>query len=104
MSTRRIFPVVEILESRIAPASTVFNFTDVDGDKVTVKVTNTGGTISDVSTHATVVAGQLQLLDLTDASYQGADVAITVVKAGGDGLVNVGRIRANGNDLGDVSI
>ncbi len=100
----RILPTIEILEARIAPASTMFTFADVDGDKVTVKATNTAATISDVSTHATIVAGQLQLLDLTDASYQGADVTVTVKKSGGDGLVNVGRINATGRDLGKVSI
>ncbi len=104
----KLYPVsrIEILENRIAPASTSTMFTDVDGDHVTIKVTNTGAAISDISTHLTFdCAGhQLELIDLTDPSYQGADVAITVKKAGGDGLVNVGRINATGRDLGNVSI
>src|SRR4051812_5000040 len=95
---------IEVLESRIAPASTSAVFTDVDGDKVTVKVTNVGAVIADIGPLLTFdgAGTQLEVIDLTDATFQGADVAITVVKTGGDGLVNVGRINASGRDLGSV--
>jgi hypothetical protein len=89
---------IETLEPRIAPAALIFN--DVDGDTVTINTT-----AGDVSARGTVVGGQLQLLDLTDASFQGASISVKVAKAGGgDGLVNIGRIDATSRDLGSVTI
>ena len=89
---------IEPLESRIAPAALVF--TDVDGDQVTINTT-----VGDVSTHGTVVGGQLRLLDLSDASFQDASISVKVAKGPlGDGLVNIGRINATMRDLGSVTI
>jgi hypothetical protein len=94
---------VELLEPRLAPAS-VLTFTDVDGDKVTI--TASRGDISGKATFANVGAGQqLQVLDLTDAAFQGANIRTAVTRAGaGDGLVNIGRINATGRDLGIVTV
>src|SRR3954468_19020276 len=90
---------IEPLESRIAPAS-IFNYTDVDGDLV--KITSSLG---DLAGHATLLNGQLQLLDLTDLSFEGTSIQFSVKKvAGGDGLANVGAINATDRNLGSVSI
>jgi hypothetical protein len=89
----------EPLELRFTPAS-VFAYTDIDGDKVTL--TATAGNLAG---HATIVSGQLQLLDLSDPSFNGASLTVSVVKAGaGDGLAAVGRINAGTNNLGAVAI
>ena len=98
---------IETLESRIAPAA-VFTFTDVDGD--VVKIVTSKGSNFDLANAAHVVGGQLQLLDLSAATFGGefdrADVSITAKRGpgGGDGFVNVGQIDASGRDLGAVSI
>ncbi len=97
---------IEILESRIAPAA-VFHFTDVDGDKVTVH--SSKGSNFALANAAHVVGGQLQLLDLSGASFgaefSGANISITATKsATGDGHVNVGFINATGEDLGMVKV
>jgi hypothetical protein len=94
---------VEVLESRIAPAS-VFTFTDVDGDKVTIK-----SSLGDLTGKATLVSAgageQLQLLDLTAAGFSGAELTVKVKKAaGGDGQVNIGYINATGIDLRKISV
>src|SRR4051812_28831158 len=96
---------IEPLESRIAPAS-VLLFTDGDGDSV--KVTSTVGDLNapGVATLNDFYAGKmLTLLDLRDASFQGASIKTIVTKApGGDGVVHIGRIDATGRDLGSVTI
>jgi hypothetical protein len=94
---------IEPLESRIAPAS--FGFTDVDGDKVVITTSGAGTLSSAAGGNITIVAGQLQFLDLTGAAFQGANVSIVATKGpGGDGFVNVGFINANGRDLGTVFV
>src|SRR5262245_59121748 len=101
--TRRTRLSIELLEPRLAPAS-VLNFTDVDGDKVSV--TSSRGDLSGKATFANVGVGQqLQVLDLTGAAFQGANVSTAVTRAvTGDGLVNIGRINATGRDLSTVTI
>src|SRR3954467_5559797 len=96
-------PRLEILEPRLAPASTL-TFTDVDGDHV--KIVSSLGDLAGKATLASFGAGdQLQTLDLTDPSFQGAAITISAVKApGGDGLVNVGFINATGVDLKSVIV
>lgn len=93
---------LEVLEARIAPAS-VLTYIDIDGDKVTIKSSK-----GDLSGHATFSGGdngQLQLLDLSDPSFAGANITFKVVKAGGgDGLAAVGRIDGGSNDLGRIVI
>src|SRR6266511_5648717 len=96
---------IELLESRIAPAS-VLAFTDVDGDKVKVIASSGDLNAAGVATFATVGAGQqLQLLTLADPSFTGANISTIVTKSPtGDGLVNIGRIDAFPRDLGKVTI
>ena len=90
---------IEPLESRIAPAS-VLTYNDVDGDKVTI--TSTVGTLDG---HATIIGGNLVLLNLSNPSFDGASITFSVKKAGtGDGLVAVGRIAGGANDFGKIII
>src|SRR5262245_12405457 len=100
--TRRTRLCLETLESRLAPAA--LTFIDVDGDKVSI--TSSAGDISKKATFENFGLGkQLQSLDLTDASFQGANISTSVARvATGDGLVNIGRINAVGRDLGKVTI
>ena len=95
--------MLETLEPRTVPAA-VFTFTDVDGDLV--KITASHGTNADLTAAAYVLNGQLQLLDLSAAVFQNADITASVVtrSAAGDGLVNIGHIDASGRDLGAVHI
>jgi hypothetical protein len=110
---------IEPLESRIAPASATFAFTDVDGDIITVKISVPGplqpADIEGAITKAETAVGsgkfQFQTLNLTDQKFQGASVNISAqpdptaaANAKGDGFVNVGFINANGRDLGKVSV
>ncbi|MGC3992071.1 MAG: hypothetical protein QM796_20735 [Chthoniobacteraceae bacterium] len=93
--------LIELLENRIAPAS-LYTYTDVDGDQVTIKASK--GNLQAVGV-VNLSAGQLQLLDLTDASFTGADITFKVTKvSGGDGLANVGYINASGHTLGKVVV
>src|SRR4026208_301877 len=95
LSIRRL----ETLESRIVPAS-MLTYTDIDGDKVAITAS-----VGNLTGHATVVGGQLQLLDISDASFNHANITFSVVKvAGGDGLAAVGRINGGTNDLGNVVV
>src|SRR5262245_43508546 len=96
-------PTVELLESRITPAS-MFTYSDGDGDQVTV--TSSRGDLAGTFQFATVGVGvELAVLDLTDPAFQGANLAVSVTRAGsGDGLTSVGGIKATGNDLGEVVI
>ncbi len=117
---------VEILESRIAPATLVnpstITFQDVDGDDVTLKLSkplldsettaNALLTFDAGTVNASNATGQqLQLLNLTalttPASADGLSISISAKRStttGGDGFVNVGRINATGIDLGKVKI
>jgi hypothetical protein len=89
----------ESLESRLTPAS-VLSYTDVDGDKVTIAAS--AGVLAG---HATIVGGQLRLLDISDPSFDHANLTVSAVRAGvGDGLAAVGRINAGTNDLGAVTV
>jgi hypothetical protein len=89
------------------PKATKATFRDVDGDTVTVKVTEGTLEAADFTLLPLSADGgaQLETLNLTDAGFAGATVTITVTKAAtGDGQVNIGRINAGTNDLGTVSI
>jgi hypothetical protein len=96
-------PVIEPLESRIAPAA-VFTFTDVDGDKV--KITASKGTSAELQAAAqfTGTTGQLTDLDLTSGKFNGANISIVVTQKAGDGKVNVGMIDSTGFNLGSVKV
>ena len=117
-------PMIEILESRIAPAG-VFYYTDGDGNKV--KVTSSVGTSAELA--SAVEAGlsnygsgqslltqphTLQVLNLATVAlgHDFANAAITITGTpstglgtlSGNGLVNVGEINANGINLKSVTI
>ena len=91
--------LIEPLEARIAPA-VVLTFVDgVDGDMVKI--------ISDKNLSGTVTFaanGSPSEITLTGAGMDGANIATVVTRvAGGDGLVNIGRITTS-LDLGNVVI
>jgi hypothetical protein len=84
--------------SAVAPSE--LTYTDIDGDKV--KITASAG---DLTGHATIVGGQLRLLDLSDRTFNGASITFTVTKAGnGDGLAAVGRINGGANRFGTIVV
>lgn len=116
---------LEALEARIAPAgvtsvphfdSSSTTFQDVDGDQVTVKFSK--NVLSSDSLQPGIFSftpgpnggKTLDSLDLThlglsSAKLRGLGVSITAEKSGGgDGLVNVGSILADGIDLGKVEV
>ncbi|HEX4085278.1 MAG TPA: hypothetical protein VHY22_10235, partial [Chthoniobacteraceae bacterium] len=95
--------MIELLESRIAPASLV-SYMDVDGDKVTISVSKGTISMSDL-TLSGGTSGILETLNLTDAGFNGANVTFHVAKGShGNGLANVGVINAGTNDLGAVTV
>src|SRR5438105_317730 len=106
---------IELLEDRITPNMSTLSivdahtatFNDVDGDRVTVKV-STGRLTSAVMIGGRLGVGdQLQSLDLTAPEFQNANVSIVATRdpvKGGDGLVNVGYLNAKGRDLGTVLV
>ena len=111
--------MIEILESRIAPAA-VFYFTDVDGDHV--KISSSLGTNTELAAAVTLgnaaqaAVGkphQLEMLTL-GSDFAGASISITATPSNdlntaspvksGDGFVNVGMINAPAIDLKSVTI
>jgi hypothetical protein len=102
--------IIEILESRIAPASFVnastITYTDPDGDLVTVHATKP---IFDAAfTGFTFVGNQLERLVL-GANAKGVSLSFTAKAQGlvGDGHVDIGAIDASGGggiDLGAILI
>ena len=129
----KTFPMIEILEQRIAPAAVLdartLLFTDTDGDAVTVTFSKDVflGTLAqrdatanlvfkfDVGTVANETAAeqQLQLIDftkfsssvLTGSVASGASMTITATAGvGGDGFVDVGAIKGTGISLGKITI
>jgi hypothetical protein len=85
-------------------------FTDVDGDLVTVKVSKGQLDPADftILQASGAVGVQLVKLDFSDdgAEFQAANLTITAKRTslGGDGIVNVGFVNAEGVDLGKVTI
>src|SRR5438132_10112278 len=103
--------LIELLESRIAPAVISFTYTDVDGDIVTVS--SSKGVKADLQNAANFdgTGHQLQRLDLSTGTFggefEGADISIVVTTQAlfsGDGHVNVGFIDATGRNLGIVTV
>ena len=124
VSTRRLFPSIEALEARIAPAAFgalgasvtevtlvskhVATFTDADGDLVKIQVSK--GTL-DQADFTLVAAGSgadLRKINFSDdaGEFAGANLTITAKRDtfAGNGFVNVGFIDSTGADLGKVSI
>jgi len=110
---------IEPLESRIAPAA-VFTFTDVDGDRVTVKTSKgTNDQLAAVITPYLVSSGllggkELQRISLTSnpSVFAGTDLTVTAVpqvlapgeSKSGDGSVDIGFIDSSNINLGAVKI
>jgi hypothetical protein len=107
---------LEPLEARIAPAGVITisgdaksaTWTDVDGDKVTLKITR--GALSDTlfdDDQSPTTGLLVRKLDLTDLSFTGASVTLSAVRdplLGGDNTVNLGFLDAAGHALGAVTI
>lgn len=109
---------IEPLESRIAPAFGFFTvsddgrsafYTDVDGDRVTVKTS--AGQFADpipggsLEVEAGPLGSQLRILDLSNAGFNNANITFSVVRVpGGDGLANVGHIAGGTNDFGSIVV
>src|SRR6266481_5392652 len=92
--------LIELLEPRIAPAA-VLNFTDVDGDHITIQIS--GGDITAI-THPSGQGVQIDAIDANQAA-NGADLIVSAVKAEhGDGHVNIGTIAAADVSLGRIAI
>lgn len=91
---------IEQLEERRAPAA-VFHYTDVDGDSVTLRISE--GSASDVELVFDASGHQLEELRLHAAIFKGADVSLTAKRADGpgDGRMNLGFLWATPG-LGDV--
>ena len=106
--------VIELLESRIAPATVLpgghaVSYTDVDGDVVMVTVSK--GTLTPNNfTFDTAFSDsgpqQLQSLLLNDPQFAGAAVSVVAkaVNGVGNGLANVGFIQAKDIDLASVKV
>ncbi|HEV7405508.1 MAG TPA: hypothetical protein VGO11_21365, partial [Chthoniobacteraceae bacterium] len=105
---------IEPLEPRIAPATLtghLLTYTDTDGDHVSIAIAkgsfagvvfsfDVGSMAGDNSVHQ-----QLRSIDFSGATdLDHPDLTMRVVKAGGDGLANVGVINATGHDLGAVTL
>ncbi len=80
-------------------------YPDLDGDTVTVTVNRGTLLASYFDMRAEGTAQVLETLDLRDPGFSGANVTITAKRgSSGDGQVNVGYIKATGNDLGAVKV
>lgn len=109
-------PIIETLESRIAPAGVISyssdlktaTWNDVDGDKVTLKVSTGALDDSLFTTDQTQAFGLLVTkLDLTALEFSGTNVLLSAVRdpiSGGDNTVNIGQLDATGHALGRVAI
>src|SRR5262245_44009285 len=99
-------PKVEVLESRVAPAS--ITFTDVDG--VIATITSSKGSaaqLQQVAIFAPEGLGQeLQELRLSDLpkAFKGAKISITKGTFDDAQLVHVGFVDATGIDLGKLTV
>jgi hypothetical protein len=87
----------------VSAAGTAITFDDVDGDIITIKATN-GKVTADMLVFGP--GGVLQMVDLTAANTlkDGANITFSVKQNGGNGVLNVGAIHAEGLRLGKVSV
>ena len=102
-------PTIELLESRIAPASIAITYADLDGDMVKITASKAGLVAPPLDlTDLTLTggaSGHLSLLNLTEAGFNTASVLFTVTKAAnGDGLADVTRINGGTNNLGAIVV
>lgn len=108
---------METLESRIVPSSLISfptlksaTWTDVDGDIITMTVTK--GSLDNLIFDTIESGSGLQVLgiDLTDSVFNGTSIDVTAKRHlgingyEGDGLVDIGYINANGNNLNTVNV
>ena len=99
-----IAPVVTLVDATTA------TYTDVDGDRVTIKTSKGTLGLSDffLFSSGTVGGAQLAAINFSDDGneFKNADLTITAKRTalGGDGRVNVGRIDASGVDLQNVRV
>ena len=108
---KNTFSSLEILESRIAPATitgNVLHYTDVDGDHVTVTFSKGPMASGDFLFNTAFNNNgpqQLQLIDIHGQSgLAGMNITVKAGKSGGDGLAAIGFINATGVNLGKVTI
>jgi hypothetical protein len=103
----------QILDNDVSQGVTLLKknlatFTDVDGDVVTVKVSKGTLDITDLLLTPEGLGYRFKALHLPmdDGKFNGAAVTITAKPsaAGGDGLVDLGRLDATGVKLGKVSV
>ena len=102
---RRVLPFgIELLESRIAPASLVV--TDLNGDQVkfTASSHSLSGSFSVTPTASGDGRHNLLTVDLSSAPFEGTNFRVTVTKGpNGDGVADI-AINAGTNDLGTVKV
>jgi hypothetical protein len=109
------FSSLEPLEPRIAPAGLNVaanglsaTYDDVDGDHITIKTSAGDLHEATFTAFAGTTLGNFQLAKIEISGFtdfNGANITITSKKAGGgDGLVAVGEIIANGVNLGKVTV
>jgi hypothetical protein len=99
--------------AKLINASTVV-YTDSDGDRVTVKLSQpllTEANVNDVFRFDNGMVGgtdlsgqQLQFIDLGVLATNGLGVDVTVKRGGGDGLAQIGTIRSEDFDIGSVRV
>jgi hypothetical protein len=98
-----------INDDPIAVTPKKVTYLDRDGDIVTVAISGTGTLdAGNFKFQPSGALGGLQLteLDLTATEFARGNVTITAKRGplGGDGFVNVGALKAAGNDLGSVKV
>jgi hypothetical protein len=109
---KAFFPVIEALESRIAPATVFSTYTDADGDKVTITATSpaSAAALADAleaaGSFALGSSGlQLTSLNLSDPAFNNGSVSIVATKAGnGDGFAAVGQIITGNQVLTKIKV
>lgn len=83
-------------------------YTDVDGDKVTLKTRGGDFRLADFTFAAEGQGWKLVELDVDETAWtSGSDLSITAARSkadGGDGFVNITTLTASGLDLGNVTI
>jgi hypothetical protein len=98
--------------ARLINASTVV-YTDSDGDRVTVKLSQpllTEANVNDVFHFDNGMVGgadlsgqQLQFVNLAVLATNGLGVSVTAKRGAGDGLAQIGTIRSEEFDIGNVN-
>ena len=104
--------IVEPLEARIAPASlsgNVLQYTDVDGDLVTIAFTTKARVSEGNFTFDTPFGSngpqKLDTIDLSERRFEGTSIAMAVEQVqGGDGRADIRLIDASRVDLRNVTL